>query len=95
MDLSSDEARVPLFMNKIIAKVTRISWESSNLRQPAQVQSQPVRPEPISQPVSQPIQQASNQPKQTNSASLNIFDESSSRNNSRPGNNTFDLLFPS
>ncbi|CAG9322269.1 unnamed protein product [Blepharisma stoltei] len=99
MDLSHEDCKVPLYMNRIITKVTRISWESQPQHSPKRQDSfnqQIPRQEPFSQQIPQkPVQPQSPPPKV--SPSLNIFEPepASQHVNRKPNEAQFDFLFPS
>jgi hypothetical protein len=56
MDLNNEDAHLPLFAGKVIAKVTRISWESNSFVRPAAPQKTPVvsQPTAVKEPAQQP-----------------------------------------
>lgn len=86
MDLNNEQAKVPQFQNKIVAKATRISWETTPLpaEQPIQTPVPPqVRPS-ISVPSSVPV---------TSSAGLNIFDVGNEKAPQGKPEQQYDLLF--
>mmetsp|Transcript_9341 Transcript_9341/g.17932 ORF Transcript_9341/g.17932 Transcript_9341/m.17932 type:complete len:160 (-) Transcript_9341:3829-4308(-) len=94
MDLNNDEAHIPLFSGKVIAKVTRISWDSSS--------SPPPRPSPVKQSphvkqspqVSQPSQmQPAPQPQVSQRKEMDIFDSREEARAPAPTSSDYDLLF--
>lgn len=54
MDLSNDDAHVPLFAGKVIAKANRLSWETAAPPKPSPQKSMPQSP-PVQQAVPQAV----------------------------------------
>lgn len=96
MDLNNDDAHIPLFSGKVIAKVTRISWEASAPTPKAT----PPRQSPVASQSSQlhPTQPPQ-APQPPAKRSMDIFDSHDSRGasapstTSGPASSDFDLLF--
>jgi hypothetical protein len=81
MDLNNEQAKVPQFQNKIVAKATRISWDSTPL--PAE---QPIPPQARPPPVVPQVPVSS-------SAGLNIFDVGNASVPQAKAEQQYDLLF--
>jgi hypothetical protein len=85
MDLNNEDAHLPLFAGKVVAKVTRISWESSAVVRPAP-QRTPVVSQPT--PVKEPVQQPTAVRRE-----MDIFAASEAPRAQVPSTTDYDLLF--